>query len=51
MNQWMFFGFLNRMVQRKNAGTTNHSLERINFNDTTGISLVMVVTTIQANMQ
>ena len=51
MNQWMFLGFLKRMAQRKKEGTTNHSLDNMNFNETTGISLVMVVTSIQANMQ
>ena len=51
MNRSMFLGFLKRTVQRKNAGTTNHSLDTMNFSDTTGISLVMVVTSIQANMQ
>ena len=30
---------------------TNHSLETKNLMDTTGSSLVMVVTSIQANMQ
>ena len=44
-------GFLKSRAQRKNAGTTNHSLDTKNFRDTTGISLVTVVTSIQANMQ
>ena len=51
MKRWMFLGFLKKMAQRKKAGTTNHSLEAMNLSDTTGISLVMVVTSIQTNMQ
>ena len=51
MNLWMFLGSLKRTVQRKKAGMTNHSLDSMNLMDTTGISLVMVVTSIQANMQ
>ena len=51
MNQCMFFGSLNMMAQRKNAGTMNHRRESMNLSDTRGISLVMVVTIIQANIQ
>ena len=51
MKRWMFLGSLKRMAHRKKAGTTNHSLDSMNLMDTTGISLVMVVTSIQANMQ